>query len=403
MTNQELMERAAITTAQIAEAGKLNPEQSDKFISYTIDESVLKNVGRIVRFSSEQKYIEKIGVGNRVAVRKAEAVDPMVRRLVSTSRVTLQPEDIMVPFEIGDRFKRHNIEKEQVEDTVIKEMATQTANNIDELWVGGTQPMIARPEIEIFDEASATDYVGDDYLNSFNGFIKQAEGGHVVDALDNPISGPVFNQAILAMPNKYRKNRNMIKYMVDPDREQAYREAQSQRSTPLGDNALQSTNNLTPFGIELFPVPLWERNPLYAENSTSDHDTPVALSHKPISDVVVTPTTLPIYPGTGIVPYVLGVDYTVDETNGTWTALSTGSITDATVVRVTYRTGGKMILTNPSNLILAIGVDVTIEKDRNIYKSVNEYAITVSIDCKFENLDAVVLVKNMEDPTIGLS
>ena len=400
MTNKELMERAAITTAQIANAGKLNPEQANKFVSYTIDESVLKNVGRIERFKPEQKFIEKIGVGNRVAVRKAEATDPMVRRLISTSRVTLQPVDIMVPFEIGDRFARHNIEKEDVENTVIKEMATALANNFDELWIGGMLPMIARPESEIFLDASATNYIGDDYLNSFNGFLKQAEAGNVVDALDTAVGGPLFNKAILAMPTKFRRNRNLLKYLIAPDHEQAYREAQSQRSTPLGDAALQSTNNLPPFGIELFPIPIQERNLLYARDSVAVHSTPVAIGDKPITDFVITPTALSILPDSGQVPYLLTTDYTVDLTNGTWTADSGGAIVNGSTVRLTYRVGGRMILTTPNNLILAIGLDVRIERARNIFKGVNEYAITASIDCKFENVDAVVLVKNMQDPTI---
>lgn len=398
MTNKELMERAAITTAQLIDAGKLNPEQANKFVSYVVDESVLKNVGRIERFTPEQKYIEKIGVGNRVAVRKAEAVDPMIRRLVSTSRVTLQPVDMMVPFEIGDLFMRHNIEEDQVEDTIIQEMATTLANNLDEVWIGGMLPMVARPESDIFLDASSTNYIGDDYLSAFEGFLKQAEAGHVVDAENAAIGGPIFNKAILAMPTKFRRNRNLIKYLSSPDHEQAYREAQSQRATPLGDNALQSVNNLTPFGVELMPVPLMERSPLYAEDSVAAL-TAVALAHKPISDVVITPTNLPIYPGTGIVPYIEGTDYTVDYTNGTWTSLGAG-ITTGQTVRVSYRTGGKLMLTNPSNLILAIGLDVRIERDRNIFKGVNEYAITVSVDCKFENTDAVVLVKNLEDPTL---
>lgn len=398
MTNSELLERAAITTAQLINAGKLNPEQANRFVSYVVDESVLKGIGRIERFRPEQKYIEKIGVGNRVAVRKAEAVDPMVRRLVSTSRVTLTPIDIMVPFEIGDRFMRHNIEADQVEDTIIRDMAATLANNLDELWVGGITPMLARPESDIFLDASSTAYIGDDYLASFDGFLKQAEAGHVVDAEDAPVGGPIFNKAILAMPTKFRKNRNLIKYLSSPDHEQAYRESQSQRATPLGDNALQSTNNLTPFGVELMPVPLMERSPFYSEDSVAAA-APVALAHKPISDVVITPTNLPIYPGTGITPYVEGVDYTVDYVNGTWTNLAV-AIPNGQTVRVTYRTGGKLLLTNPSNLILAIGLDVRIERDRNIFKGVNEYAITVSVDCKFENTDAVVLVKNLEDPTV---
>lgn len=401
MTNEQF-ERMANTTAQLAAAGKLNPEQSERFVDYVIDESVLKDLGRIVKFRNEEKDIDKIGVGNRVSVRAREATDPMVRNLVSHSKVTLRPVDTMTPFELSDRYKRHNIEGDDVEDTVIRLMATQKANDTDEVWIGGMQPMVARLENEIFVDASSTKYIGDDYLNMFNGMLKKSEGGHVYDAENAPISDEVFNQAILQMPTKFRKNRNMIKFMPSPDHEQAYRKYTSARMTPQGDNNLFSIQNLTPFGIEMIQIPLLERNPLYAVSSTAVHDTPVAIGDSPITDFVVTPTALPIKPGQGIDAYVEGAgnDYTVDLTNGTWTALSGGNIGNGQEVRLTYRVGGRMILTNPDNIILAIGLDITIEKDRSIYRRVNEYAITMAIDMQFENLDAVVLVKNLQDPTL---
>jgi len=401
MTNKELMERAAITTAQIATAGKLNPQQSRKFIDYVYDLSVLKTLVRLERFTPDSLEIDKIGVGNRVAVPKAEATDPMVRRMLSTSKVVLRPVDIMVPFEIGDRFRRFNLEGEDVEDTVIRMMADSLANNLDELWLGGLTAGIARLENDIFDDGSTTQYVLDSYLKLFNGFLKLAESGHVVDAANTAISAAIFNKALMAMPVKFKRARNMLKYMLSPDHEQDYREAVSGRTTPLGDNALQSENNLTPFGIELMPIALLERNPLYAEDSTANSDgtSATALQHKPISDLSLVPTTIGQQP---INAYTEGAgnDYTENLTDGEWTRLGGSSITAGQVVRASYRTGGKMLLTNPKNLILGIGMDVKIERDRNIFKGVNEYAITVSVACEIENTDAVVLVKNLKDPTV---
>lgn len=401
MTNKELMERAAITTAQIATAGKLNPQQSRKFIDYVYDLSVLKTLVRLERFTPDSLEIDKIGVGNRVAVPKAEATDPMVRRMLSTSKVVLRPVDIMVPFEIGDRFRRFNLEGEDVEDTVIRMMADSLANNLDELWLGGLTAGIARLENDIFDDGSTTQYVLDSYLKLFNGFLKLAESGHVVDAANTAISAAIFNKALMAMPVKFKRARNMLKYMLSPDHEQDYREAVSGRTTPLGDNALQSENNLTPFGIELMPIALLERNPLYAEDSTANSDgtSATALQHKPISDLSLVPTTIGQQP---INAYTEGAgnDYTENLTDGEWTRLGGSSITASQVVRASYRTGGKMLLTNPKNLILGIGMDVKIERARNIFKGVNEYAITVSVACEIENTDAVVLVKNLKDPTV---
>lgn len=69
-----------------------------------------------------------------------------------------------------------------------------------------------------------------------------------------------------------------------------------------------------------------------AEQIRASHDKPVPLLHPDISAVTVgdddlaSPTTT----------YVLDTDYTLDTVNGTITALSTGSITDAQVIYVQY-------------------------------------------------------------------
>jgi hypothetical protein len=42
------------------------------------------------------------------------------------------------------------------------------------------------------------------------------------------------------------------------------------------------------------------------------------------------------------------------------------------------------------NLILAIGRDIRIERDRDIYKGVNQFAITTRIHAQVEELTAIV-------------
>ena len=74
--NEELVQKAIVTTDALASSGKLNPAQSNKFIDYVVDETSLKNNARTVRFSNETLEIDKIGVGKRVAVAAAEAADP---------------------------------------------------------------------------------------------------------------------------------------------------------------------------------------------------------------------------------------------------------------------------------------------------------------------------------------
>lgn len=398
MTNKELMTKATITTDAMANAGLLNPEQANRFVDYVIDETTMQDTVRVVKFRNSQRLIEKINVANRVAVPKEEAADPGVRRGVSTSKVVLEHREIMVPFEIGDIVMDENIEQDAIEDHIIKMMATRLANNIEEAYWDGNTVGPAVIESELKEGGSSSLYVKDSYLALFDGWIKRAAAGNIVDAQNQPVSPNLFSRMLNAMPNKFKKNKSMLKFMASTDHEQAYRERVSSRATAKGDDMLAATGNVPAYGVEIVPVSLLNPTPQYVEDSVANSDgtTATALSYGPISSLVLAPTGLGNSP---VAAYVQGVDYSVDETNGTWTRLGGGSIGAGATVKATYSRGGVILLTNPQNMIVCIGRDVRIERDRNIFKGVNEYAITVKIFCTFEETEAVVMAVNVANPS----
>jgi len=267
MTNQELVEKGIIVASALATQGKLNPQQADKFLDYVIDETKLKDAARIVRFKPESYDIDKIGVGARAAVPKAEATDPGIRRGIVTSRVRLTPEEVMVPVEISDIFKDVNIEGDDVETHIIKMFATQLANDLEELYIIGDILGPAVLEGNIVDGGSTTQYIRDSYLALMNGWLRICDGtttplrvgAHVVNAAGVNIESKIFSNAIKAMPEKFKRNRNQLRFLIAPDLEQNYREKISTRATGAGDVALSTTKNLTPFGIEAVPIPLLAR------------------------------------------------------------------------------------------------------------------------------------------------
>lgn len=394
---QEMIQKATIITDAIATYGKLNPEQANQFIDYVMDETSIKDLGcRQVRFTNEKMYIEKINVANRVAVPADEAADPGIRRGVSTSRVELAPKEIMVPFEIGDLFKDYNVEGGKVEDHIARMMATRFANNVEELHFNGNTTKPATLESDYVEGGSTVLYRTDDYLGLYHGWLKQAESGHVVDAENGALTPQLISKALRSMPTKFRKNRKLLKAMVSWDHEQNYREGIASRATVGGDAALEGRTNIPAFGVELFPVALLEPEPQYVENvvMNTDGSTPSSLSYAPVTDVVVTPTTLGKNPAAA---YVEDTDYSVDYAAGTVTRLTT--IGSGATVKVTYRTAGRALITMPQNMILAIGLDITVGKDRNIYTRVNEYAMHARVYCAFEETDAVVLIKNIKVPS----
>lgn len=400
MSNKELIEKATITTDAIASAGKLSPRQADMFIDFVTQETSMQDKIRNVRFTREQTLIDKINVGNRVAVPKVEATDPGVRRGVTTSAVTLQPVEIMCPFEIGDLFKDENIEGDNVEEHVIKMFARRFANNIEELWWDGNTVGPAQIESDLLEGGSTSLYVNDSYLALFNGWLKLAESGHVVDAQGAAMSPALMARAIRALPNKFRRNKRLLKFLCSPDHEQTYRESVSTRATKKGDDELtgQSEANVLAYGVEVMPVSLLDGEPVYVENSVANTDgaTATSLTHAPITDLRLLPTTLA---AAATAKYILGTDYSQDLTTGTWTRLGGGSIGSGATVKATYLSAGRFLLTMLMNMIAAIGRDITLERDRNIYKGVNEFALTAKVHGQFEETDAVVLVKNVAVPT----
>ncbi len=392
-SNEELIRKALITADALASSGKLNPAQSDKFIDFVIDETVLKNNARTVRFRNESLEIDKIGIGTRLAVPKAEARDPGVRRGVTTSKIVLTPSEWMVPFEIGDNFREINIEGDAVEEHIVQMMATQTANDLEELYINGNTLGPADLESNLIDNGSSSGYVKDSYLALQNGWLKLARGGHLLDAAGQNIGLSIFSRMIRAMPTKFRRNKSALRWMMSPDLWQIYLEKLSTRATALGDAAAGGANH-GPFGIPAVPIPLWDFLAKVTEHITLNGTTAVSLENTNVANVVVLPNDLNATPTT---PYVEGSgnDYVLDATAGTIARDAAGTIGDGDTVKVTYSAPPQIILTHQNNFVVGIGRDIRIEKDRDIFKTVNQYAISGKVAVQFEELDALVLAYNL--------
>lgn len=393
--NEEIMKMVekAITTADIASSGKLNSRQADRFIDYVIDETSLKNNVRVVRFRNEDYDIDKIGIGTRAAMPATEATDPGLRRGINTSKVTLTPKEIIVPVELSDTFKEINLEGEQVEDHIMQMFARQLGNDLELLALNGNALGPAITQNEYTGAGSTTQYVKDGYYGLFDGWNLLADGGssHSVDAAGASIGMNVFSQAIRAMPTKFRKNYNRLRFVMSANLYQIYIDKLATRATLLGDKAVEG-QAVSPYGIPIMVTPLWDFQPPVTEHIVLSGTTAVSLKSTNVTNVVVLPNTLDTTPTT---PYVSGTDYTLDAAAGTIARDGGGSIGDGDTVKVTYDAAPQLILTHMDNLILGIGRDIRLEKDRDIFKRVNQFAMTTKISVQIEETDALVKVKNI--------
>jgi len=224
-----------------------------------------------------------------------------------------------------------------------------------------------------------------------DGWSLIADSGNVVDAENANIGLSVFGKALRAMPTKFRRNKSALRFFSSPDLAQLYMEKLSTRATNLGDSAAGGSG-VSPFGVSLVEAPLWGFQERIVEHKVLNGTTAVTLKHKPISNVVVTKSTLGATPEAAYIPVT---DYVVNLTLGTVARNGGGAIGDGNTVKITYDAQPQLILTHMNNFIIGIGRDIRIEKDRDIFKGVNQYAITAKVAVAFEEETAIVKVRNI--------
>lgn len=395
-TNAQLVEKAVIATDALASSGKLNPQQADRFIDYIFDETMMKNNARTIKFRPEDLDIDKIGVGSRVALAATEAADPGLRRGIVTSKVSLRPAEIIVPWEISDTFSEINLEGDNVEEHIMRSMATAFANDLEDYYINGNAlgPAIEESVYKIGGQAGK--YVKDAYMGLGDGWLKKGESGNRVDVANANINSTVFSRMLNAMPNKFKRDRSKLRFFCSPEIEQNYREKMAGRATAKGDAAIGSNEPLVAYGVPLIAVPLMALNPPITQHVTvnTDGSTATQLLYKNISNVVVLPSDLG---DSATDPYTEGGgnDYTLDAANGTITRLTGGTIGSGATVKVTYQSKARIQLTHYRNYIVGVGRDIRIEKDRDIFKRVNQYVITAKAAVAVEEDTALVDAYNV--------
>jgi len=312
MHQDELLAKALETADLIAGGGDLNPEQSEKFITYLQDFSVMAKDARRIPMKSKKRDINKIGLGTRASVPATEGADPGVRQKPTFSKTTLDVVEIMTPFEITYDVFEDNIEGDNLENSIIKLFATQIATDHEELYIMG-------------DTDSS-----DPYLALTEGWRKLANtGGHAYDHEGGGIVADILGKLLDLMPEKYLRDYNDLRFYASPKFEHAYRKILGQRPTPAGDRFLLSETPATYTGIPVIRVPMIPSN----------------------------------------LTAVIGPD----------------PFEDLTFVILTIR----------RNLITGIHRQMSLERDRNIFARMRQYAFTSRVDANYEEVDAVAIAENI--------
>ena len=207
MSNELLQKVIETTTVGADGGGLLKPEQSNRFIDYMFDATILTRVARTIRMRADTTEIDKIGVGERLMVLATEASNAGQTDAGATfTKVSLTTKKLRLDWELSSESLEDNIEGADLEDHIARLMATQAGNDVEDLALNGD-----------------TSLTSNALLKAFDGFRKLAlTGGYVVDAGGNTITKAVFNSALKALPRKYKQRRNQLRFFTGSNLVQDY-------------------------------------------------------------------------------------------------------------------------------------------------------------------------------------
>lgn len=184
--------------------GILNADQSNRFIDYMFDATILARAARTIRMRSNTMDVDKVGVGERLMTVATEATDTGSNAAVKFAKISLTTTKLRLDWELSSEALEDNIEGGDLEDHIARLMATQAGNDVEDLLINGIG-------------------TGSGLLSAFKGFRKLAlDSANVVDAGGAAISKAVFNTAIKAMPRKYKQRRQQLRFFTGSNLVQDY-------------------------------------------------------------------------------------------------------------------------------------------------------------------------------------
>jgi hypothetical protein len=264
-SQEEILSKAdEVTTGVVGNdsGGLMKPAQSNRFLDFVIDQSVLMQNARVVRMRTPQMEIDKVSVGTRLLSKATEATDSGANAAVTFSKVSLSTVKLRLDWALSTESLEDNIEGASLEDHIAQVMARQTANDLDDLFINGNTSS------------------NNGLLKALDGFVKLAKtNGRVVDEAGNNVSRATYDRILRNMPTKYLQRRNELRFfsgsgnvqdtiysLGNPNSATGATAGAPSPGSVTGDvaflqgamrgNGGPGSTGISPFGIPLIEVPL---------------------------------------------------------------------------------------------------------------------------------------------------
>jgi len=251
--NKRLLERAGakavIQTSDLSSGGRLNPEQSDRFIDYVMDQTVIFKDGiRVRRMNADRADIDKLQVGTRVLRAATEAIDNASVVGVTTAKRQLSVTEIILPADVSFSFIEDNIERDNFEQHLMAMFGKQIADDLEDLAINGDGTTASFLSIE-------TGWLKLIKTSITSPGVNETSAARVDTDAGTDFRNVLFPAMLAALPAKFKANPSALRFYVSVASAEAYRYQIGQRQTGAGDAAL-TEGGAPPFsGIPVRGVP----------------------------------------------------------------------------------------------------------------------------------------------------
>lgn len=242
--NKSLLQKADLALADLAaNSGILQTEQADVFIRTLLDSPTIINQCRVIPMNAPERRINRIGFGDMIT--RAARQSAGTRKLTEAERarpqlgqLLLNTKEIIAQVNLPYETLEDNIERGNLQNTIISLIGERVALDLEHLILNGDPGYVdADPNVQAF-------------MRLTTGVLNRVTS-NTVNGTGLGTSASLFSQTIKALPTKYRRNRDMMRFYVPMDVEQDYRLAVSNRGSNLGDAILTTNQALPVFGVPM--------------------------------------------------------------------------------------------------------------------------------------------------------
>jgi len=415
--------------------GALNAKQQASFIHMVWDKSILLKLIRHETVTQAKTEVEKLHIGEPVTESVGEGVDTGNLSTPQFSKIEINCRKLRSAWSLNFETLQEAINQKKVEQDVMNAMTKRISTDLEMLGIQGDSTTFASGTT-----AKAR------LLKRCDGFLVKAEEAHVVDVGGGNISKKVFAQALRTMPDEYLEDPE-LRFFLSPSIYIDYADLVSDRATGYGDQVLSGDGPLQILGVPIARIPLIPSNlavnivsanaaqvisseyQLYNITTGSNDKLLIAVDSGTARTVTLTAgqrsaaqiaadinaahadldgIASAVSDGSGqkvlIQSKTTGTSSSIDIqaiTNDAYTelGLTVATVSGLATDGVVYE-GSKVMLVNPSNLITAMLDKTRIFKEFITRNDRFEFTIYNQVDFQIENLEALVLIKNLRKRTL---